>query len=380
MELKQIATILNNTLVPNALGGESTTIIAEDLSNIVDFGKEINADGISADTFKDYTRGFVPEVVKTWFDTRKYKMVDIPIFKDYADYCGLLQKIRPSGELDAVDSPIFGLQDNVEYKQDTYHAPNFDNRIFDKDTIYQLEYSIPLTMWRSAFTVEGMQTLVSFIITSVENEQEMKMESLVHSVLVGAILKASGKRVKLLTLYNELNTTQITAHEALTNMSFLRWAYEIISNVRYAMAGKSNKYNDGTITTFTPARDNHLTMLSVFANAVRFNMLADTYHRDDVDLNDYSIIPYWQYSGSSLVPSLETIGNVIGKLDGEEVNTEVDNVVAVAYDDSAIGVTSKPDTIDTHYNAKGRFTNYFHNFIAKYFVDYRANIVVFTLE
>ena len=42
MLFNQIATLLNDTLVPNVFGGDSGVTIAEDLSNIVDLGTKIS--------------------------------------------------------------------------------------------------------------------------------------------------------------------------------------------------------------------------------------------------------------------------------------------------------------------------------------------------
>ena len=55
MNLKQISTLINETIVPNTLG-EGTTI-AEDLSNIVDLGTAI-AD-LTADDMKNFTKDFI---------------------------------------------------------------------------------------------------------------------------------------------------------------------------------------------------------------------------------------------------------------------------------------------------------------------------------
>ena len=105
MKLTQVATLLNETIVPNLLG-EGTTISA-DLSNIVDLGTAL-AD-ITAEDMQDYAKDLVVGVARNLFDSRAYRSETYGLMNDAREYGGVIQRVKVR-LYSASDSPIWTLQ------------------------------------------------------------------------------------------------------------------------------------------------------------------------------------------------------------------------------------------------------------------------------
>lgn len=385
MELKQISNIINTQLMPNihGIGGVdddgNTIIIAEDLSNLVEVGIKIDAENLDASVFKDITKTFIPEIVKTHWDMVKYKLADIPIIKTYEDFVGYRQSVKQKSARLAQDSDIMNLHNGSTYNQDKYNGFDADVRLFGDIKQYEMEWSIPLSMYRNAFSVNGMKELFSYIENCVENDIADIENELAYSTVKMAIVKRAEKRIKLLSAYNLKFSKTLTLANALRDRDFLSWVNETIDNVRLAMGLRSTKYNDGSCLTFTPKDKNKLLLLGQFANASKYNLEGVTYNVDKVALDGFYSIPCWQFASDDENPSFTDISTVKAVGDNDE-NITIPYVIGVAYDDRALAVAMKPQSDRVHYNARGDFENHWTTFSKCNMYDERENICVFTLE
>ena len=374
MKLNQIATLLNETIVPNLLG-EGTTIAA-DLSNIVDIGTAI-AD-IDADVVQNYAKSFIAGVARNYFDTRKYKGSDYGLMIDSKEYGGVIQRVK-AGLQETSDSPIWTLQNGTDYFDGKYYGIDANNKIYSEDTIFMVTNSIPTEMYKQYFTsADGVQQLISLIESSIDNTVTFNLEGTAKSIYQSLI--KNGNKINLRSLYNTNAGTSLTANEFLHNSTALRWAAEQISRLRMMIRNFNKKYNDGTIETFTPAEDTFVTLLTEFSKAMQYNMEADTFHNDLVSIGTFNEIDFWQNSGTDLLPSLGVTAEV--KVDngvGEDPTT-ISNVVSVIHDRFTCGMTSRLDKITASYIPKGDFTTYFHHIAKSQFIDTRNTAIVLTLN
>ena len=92
MKVKQIATILNTVINAEQLG--ESAIVNEDLSNIVDVGKALEASGTFGDNFDNFMKALIDRIGKTIFVDRVYKSQAPNIMKDGWEYGSALQKVR----------------------------------------------------------------------------------------------------------------------------------------------------------------------------------------------------------------------------------------------------------------------------------------------
>lgn len=376
MELKQIAELINSQITPNTLGEDAT--IAEDLSNIVDIGVKV-AD-LTADQLKDLSTNFVAGIAKTYFDTRRFTRSDLGLFVDSQDYGGVVQSVKAK-MLETRNTPIWTLENGQDYFDGKYYGIEVDNKIYQKDTAYQVVNSIPVEMFKQSFTSRGdMMAFISLVETTVENTVDFNTHNLAKRVL--CMLGLVGREVRLLTTYNTLTSQNLTPQGALQNADFLRWCSEIIIQLKSYITDYAKKYNDGTIETFTPADYVKVTTLKIFDTALQFNMQADTFHNELVSIGDYNTVNFWQNSGDMIIPDIALVGNIkkVATPDIDDDVENVENVVGMIYDRYSCGLTARLDKVTAQYIANGDYTTYFHHVISRYFVDTRNNALILTLN
>ena len=385
MELTQISTLLNETIVPNLLG-ESLTISA-DLKNIVDLGEAIA--NLQPETVKDFAGSFVVGVARNVMDTRKYRRETYGLMNDSREYGGVIQRVK-ARFLSASDSPIWTLENGTDYFDGTYHAPDIDVKIYSKDTAWMIANSIPTEKFKQSFTSEdGVRSLIAMIESMVDNTLSMELNGLAKTTLQQMVVSAATDRsIHLLTIYNDL--AGLTGDDALTkdtclyNAPFLRWAAMQIVRLRDLTQDYNEKYNDGTVPTFTPAEDLRVTLLSEFARAIEFNMEADTFHNDLVSVGEYNTINFWQNASDSMLPTLGVTAQVkahYGDNEGTPIDpVTINEVVGIIYDRYTAGLTARLDKITANYIAPGDFTNYYHHVANSRFVDTRNTGIVLRLD
>lgn len=384
MKYSQIASALNATLVPNILG--EATIIADDLSNIVELGTAIGS--VTVDQLKDYTGAFVGRVLDIWIDERIYSKNINSIFRDYAEYGGIVQRVK-SGLMEVTNDVSTNLQNGTTYNQDAYIGFSFDNKVYTMDAGFELDWSIPNNMWKTAFSsVMELMKLIGYITNRAEQTIRANLFATQLATLRQLICTHASGRVKLLKLYNDTfnsgeNDTRLTAAEAENDASFLRWALQQMLLAKAALRDISAINNDGTIVTYTPEEDVDMVLLTKFASDIKVNMQSDVYHNDLVALGDYEELNFFQNRGTEKLPDISTCGEIkqtTGKGTSAEATTHIEKCVGVVYDKYACGMTMFAEHTTSHYNAKGDFNNYFRRCPGHYYVDSRENAIVFTLE
>lgn len=381
MKLTQVATLLNETIVPNLLG-EGTTISA-DLSNIVDLGTAL-AD-VTAEDMQDYAKDLVVGVARNLFDSRAYRSETYGLMNDAREFGGVVQRVKVK-LYSAVDSPIWTLQNGQDYFDGTYYGADIDSKIYTKDTIFQVKNSIPVEKFKQSFnSADGVMSLIATIEQQVDNTITMELNGLAKTTLQQMIATsvANGQVIHLLTEYNTLaglsGDDALTADTCLYNAPFLRWCAMTIVRLRDLTQDMNKKYNDGTIETFTPADDLRVTLLSEFARSIEFNMEADTFHNDIVSVGEYNVINFWQNSSSSMLPTLGVTAEVKTNV-GEKSPVTVSGVVGTIFDRYTAGLTARLDKITAQYIANGDYTTYFHHIANSRFIDTRNTGIVLCLD
>jgi len=380
MELTHIATLLNDTLVPNYLGQETT--IAPDLSNVVELGTAMAS--LTGDEVKNFAGDFIVGVARNVFDTRKFRSETYGLMNDSREYGGVIQRVK-ARLLESSDSPIWTLENGQDYFDGKYYGIDTDVKIYSKDTAFQVKNSIPTEMYKQYFTsVDGVLAFVSMIESAVDNTLTAELNALAKTTLQQLIVSASTTRkINLRTIYNTnaglSGDDALTLNDALHNAPFLRWCAEQIVRLRDMTQDFNEKYNDGTVPTFTPADDLRVTLLSEFARAIEFNMEADTFHNDLVSVGEYNTINFWQNQGKALLPTLGVTAEVKTKV-GDDPVTTVSNVVGIIYDRYTAGLTARLDKITAQYIANGDYTTYFHHIANSRFIDTRNTGIILTLD
>lgn len=386
MELTNIASILNSKVIQNALGKEVT--IAEDLSNIVDFGTAL--EDLSEQNLLSVNKAFVAGILKTEYDGRLVPESGLDIVTTELEYNGVIQSIKAIGLRNAVESPVGKLVDDgqTSYLDGRYHGTAMDVKVYDKSTSFRIQFSLPgLEHVKQNFTsIEGVNGYIATIKANYENSRRTELYQLEKRILCSLIVncKNGNREVKLLTMWNAGHTDhQLTATTCLEDAQFLRWAGEKWNRVQGLMREINKKYNDSSVVCFTPSSMIKAVMLDEFNNAINFNMLADTRNLDKVSLGvKSSTLPFWQNAGEDLIPSLGVTSEV-KSTDGateDETIVTVSNVVGIIYDNMAAKAYVTPLPLAQEIVGAGRFINYYDDEIGKRLVDSRNAAVIFTLN
>ena len=404
MTLTQIADILNDSIVPAIMGDAFT--VNPNLDNIVDLGTAIGS--LTADQFKDYLNEFASGVARTVVDTRDYTPEQLPLRVNSQEYGGLVQSIK-TDFTEVRDSVIYSLIDDTTYSDvNKFFGSSFDNKIYEKDTTWEVVKSIPKTMYKKAFTsAEGVTQITALIETGIRRSLNRAESALEHTLI--ADLAKNAVQIDLVTAYNAMITSElasvvtgegvtgtsgeaavdilagqqveVTSDNCIYNEAFMKWAIMTIKNVIKASRFANQKYNDGTLSTWLGSDDTTMIFNSSFLEALNVIIKSDVIHKDELSLGTVYDTPFWNIQPESLIPTVANSSTIIDNTgDKAATNTQIDNVVGLVYDRYACGYTETPIPTRTSYNAHGDFFNIFTDVNVRYYVDTRNTAIAFTLN
>ena len=407
MTLSQIATLLNNTLVPNVFGGDSGVTIAEDLINIVDLGTKLaNIDG---DTLKTYLKDFVVGVFDTYVDTRSYKDETYGLFLSEVEYGGALQRVKAKLGT-ATDTPVLTLvnasNSGPDYKDGHYYGAEWDSVLYTKDSGFMVPWSLSTTMYQRYFTSPaGVQKLVAMIEANVDTQLKVELNTLARGVLRKLVLSAyTGSRyIPILTQYNtemgfaSTDAGYVTVANFKQSEAFKIWCQELVLKLRKYVTDINTKYNNGDVYTFCPESDSRCIMLTEFATSLEVAK-SNVFHDELVDgLGEYRTINYWQNASEDLMPHItaadataspaipasvhDQIKEITVPASGQTPATvvTVDHVMGVVFDKYSAFITDKLDKTTSDYIPKGDFVSYFHHVVKSYQIDPRNTAIALIL-
>lgn len=387
MEVKQIATLMNS--VTNELLGKSD-IVAEDLSNIVDVGKEV----FDSTAVENYAKSLVNQIGKVIFVNRPYKGNVPSVLMDSWEYGSVLEKI--SADIpEAEENDSWALKDGTEYKQDIFHAPKVSAKFYNNKVTFEIPMSFTDRQLKESFTsASQLNGFLSMIENTVDSSLTIKTDSLIMRTInnfIGETLKndfkaddttnysnfskvTSMKSVNLLKLYNDKFGTKLTAEQAITTPEFIRYAVFTINLYRDRLTKISTLFNIGGKERFTTTDKLHLVLLSEVKQAADIYLQSDTFHNEFTSIQGAETVPYWQASGKDY--SFANTSDIhIKTTTGTEVVAS--GIIGVMFDSDALGVSNLDRRVTTNYNAKGEFYNNYYKFDSGYFNDENENFVVF---
>lgn len=398
----QIATLLNEKIIPNYFGqgkdGNNNPItIAEDLRNVVDIGKSLS--DLSVADLENFKGDLVVGVLDTYTDSRLFQEADEATYglaMSESEYGGAIQRVKMK-LMKASDSNILALVDadnsGPDYTDGKFYGPKYDAKIYTVVDSFKVKFSISNNELKKSFTsAAGVSRMIAMIEASVENTIRLELNGMARSVLRKMILAASvGNRViPLLTTYNtqrgyaSTDPGYVTISNWKDSTSFKLWVQTLVLELRKYMADYNEKYNDGTVPTFTPAEDSRAILLTEFAAELDV-ALGSVYHEELVKgLGDYRTINFWQNGTKALLPQIasgslhdqvvETTSDTVGS-----ETTTVNHVVGLFYDRFSAFVSIELDKMTSKYVPEEDFTTYFKFYNRRYAIDERNTNVILTL-
>ena len=384
MEVKQIYALVNDA--KNETIGESI-ILNEDLSNLVDVGEAV----FNSNSFDNYSHSLVDKIGRMVFVNRPYRGAAPSIIMDEVTWGSVMQKV--SSELpDSTENESYELTNGASYDPNVFNAPQVYEKFYAKYVTFEVDRSITERQLRSAFnSVSEMDSFISMIFNEIEKVFTVNLDNLAFRTInsfIGDTLYTeynSGstftgashtKAVNLLYLYNQnVNTgSAITAADAMHTPAFLRYAAYIMGLYSDRLTRMSTLFNIGGKERFTPKDMQHFILLADFAKAADVYLQSDVWHNEYTALASHDTIPFWQGSGTGFAFSDVSAINI---KTGNGNTVSASGILGVLFDRDALGVHGIERWVNTQYNPKADFTNYFYKYKAGYFTDSNENFVVF---
>ena len=385
--MNQVATF-TNTVVQEVLG--DTAVVQEDLTNVVDIGKEI----FNAEAFDAYVKTLINHIGKVVFVNRPYSGSAPSVLMDGWEYGSILEKISSEMPV-ATENPSWELTDGKSYDPNIFKQPKASAKFFNKRTTFEIDRSITERQVKQSFSSgQQLNAFISMLQNETEKSLTVRMDSLIMRTINNMIVEtvkadytdatnltaSSGvKAVNLLYLYNQRFSKTLTAEQAITDPEFIRYAAFQIGLYSDRMTRMSTLFNIGKKQRFTPYDLQHTIYLSEFIRAADVYLQSDTFHDIYTKMKAGETVPYWQGSGNDYNFTSTGKINAIPSSSEESGKTPivVNGVLAVIFDRDALGVSNLDRRVTTQYNAKAEFTNYFYKHDAGYFNDLNENFVVF---
>lgn len=375
MKVTQIAAILNT--INAEIIGESA-VVKEDLSNIVDVGREV----IGAVDIENYTRSLIDRIGRVVFWDRTYNSTAPNIIKDSWEFGSIMEKIRC--ELpDVEENPSWKLTKGQSYDPFIFNPPAVKAKFFNSKTTFEIPISFVEEQIKSAFTSASE---MSRFFAMIENRVIMKMTLCTDSMIMRTInnliaekFAANNNVINLLADYNAKMGATLTAAKALSDKEFLRYACKQINLYSDYLTRASMLFNDKGYVTFTPKENQKIVMLSEFDKSAEVYLYSDTFHNSFVKLDGYTTVPYWQGSGTDDNFDFDEISKISVKT-ASGTAIEKTGIIGVIFDENACAVCNENPRTTSQYNAKGEFINYFHKWDCSYINDTNENCIVFVVE
>lgn len=407
MEVNQIYELINK-VSGEVLG--KTDIVQEDLTGIVDLGKEV----LNQSAVDNYVKSLVNHIGKVIFVNRPYAGKVPSVLMDAWEFGSVLEKISADVP-EAEENDTWNLTDGHTYSQDVFHKPTVTAKFFNSKVTFEVPVSITERQVKESFSnAAQLNGFISMIYAAVEKSMTIKADALIMRTINNMIAEtvladaqafgapaagdmtganlangSTARCVNLLKLYNDKyfpatpttgdgeptpNPDALTAAKAITDPDFIRFASYVMGTYADRLQSISTVFNVGGKERFTPKDMLHVVLLSDFAKAAQTYLYSDTFNRGDVLLPQAETVPFWQGSGKNY--DFASTGHINVKESGGKA-VEITVVLGVMFDRDALGVCNLDRRVTTNYNAKAEFFNNYYKFDAGYFNDTNENFVVF---
>lgn len=390
MEVKQIASLMN-TVTGELLG--KSDIVAEDLSNVVDIGKEI----FDATEVDNYVKSLVNQIGKIIFVNRPYRGGTPSVLMDSWEFGSVVQKIQ-SDLPEATENESWQLENGKSYDVNVFYKPTASSKFFNSKVTFEIPMSFTELQVKESFqNASQLNAFISMLYNEVDKSFTVKTDSLVMRTInnmIGQTLhhdfsavtdgnysaSTSTRAVNLLKLYNDrvAEADKLKADKCIDNPNFIKFATYEMGLYIDRMTRMSTLFNVGGKARFTPKDLLHVIMLSDFTNASKIYLQSDTFNKELVNLPNHETVPYWQASGQDY--SFNNVSDLhVNINDGTGATAEVtaSGILGVMFDRDALGVCNYNRRVTSNYNAKAEFFTNWFKMDSSYFNDLNENFVVF---
>lgn len=382
MKVNQIYEIIND--VTHEVLGEKALTLAEDLSNIVDVGKEI----LNGTDIDNYVKSLVDHIGRVIFVNRKYSGGAPSVLMDGWEFGSILEKVTADLP-EATENESWELENGTSYDPNIFYQPKVSAKFFNNRVTFEIPMSFTEKQVKSSFSSrEQLNGFISMLYNAIDRSMVIKTDSLIMRTInnfIGETLhaeypgndydkKSTVKAVNLLHLYNAEKGTTLIADKCLTDTEFIKYSSYMMKLYVSRLGKASTLFNIGKKDKFTPKDMLHIILLDNFASASDVYLQSDTFHNELTEFPNHETVPFWQGSGENY--SFKDVSAIDIKTSGNNT-IKATGILGVMFDRDSLGVSNLDRRVTSQYNAKAEFFNNWFKFDAGYFNDMNENFVVF---
>lgn len=329
---------------------------------------------------------------KTIFSDRAYRPIFSGIRKNTEQWGNHVRKLTPLDN-DFENNDSYPLTDGTAVDQYVINKPKVLQTNFYGETTYQKHLTIFGRQLDTAFSDPSeLGRFFGMVMTNAQSQITQAREELERETVAGFIaakkLADSGNVISLVDKYNDATGSSLTDETVMLPDNFpdfARWTFAYIKTIAQDMRVRGYRYHlnltGKNIPRHTPASRLKMAMYSPFINAVDARVLSTTFNDEYLKYIEKSELTFWQNPGTpGTISATPSYTGATGEIVTAESAVTVENVVAVLYDEEAMGHTiaheiSRPSP----YNARGDYYNQFWKWTDRYWNDLTENAVVLTL-
>lgn len=379
MNVTDVSTLVNNA-AKNFAGLDAT--VNNDLTDIVDFGRKVE-DVIGFDVFFGK---LVDQFNTIKFWSRPYVSFAPSVYVE-AERFGSIRAMYRTGYLPSMPSPVYNLVDGQSYDPNVVSKQSVEARFWnDRFSSMVKPQTIVREQIESAFRSESeLMSFIGMLEMARNNSHGRAWDELIMSLfqaIIGLAVNSGGMQdIHLLSEYNTEFSKSLTAVQAMHDEGFIRYSIYRIGVIRDQMQLVTGMFNSSNWLTATSPERQKTVMISDFARAagVYLHDAPNQFNTGNLQIPNADIIPAWQGIGTSGLFSDRASINATIKVADESITSTATGVLAVIYDEWALGVSAHKHEVTTQYNPLGHFTNYFDQMFGGFFVSPDENVIVFRL-
>lgn len=385
MTVTDASTLVNNAAKQFA-GFEA--VAQADLSNIMDFGRSVE-DAMGFDVFfgkladqfntiKFWSRPHVSFAPNVWMETERF---------------GAIRAMYRTKYMESQPAEQWSLENGVSYDPFIVNKNEVLARFWSKKFSSSIKpQTIVRDQLESAFRSETeLMSFIGMLELARTNTHGRAWDELIMSLfqaIAGLAVNAGGMQdIKLLTEFNTLfrsgdSDTPLTATNALFDEGFNRYAIYRMGIVRDQMSLVTGMFNASHLEAATSPDRQKTVMLTDFARAagVYLHDAPNQFNTGSLAIPNADIVPAWQGMGTTgALTDRMTVKNQIDVGGDSLVTSNISGLLAIVYDEWALGVSTYKHSVRAAYNPRGNYTNYFDDMLGGFFVSPDENVVVFRL-
>lgn len=383
------ASLIVNELYQEMTGKKDIAVV--DNSNIVDIGKTLQGLGAGVDVIY---KKIADRVGKMIIRNKIYEGKFMNIFRDGWEFGNILQTLRVKS-VDAVSDPSYAPVSGQNYPLTQFDAMDVTQKFYQDFDGFQVTYWRPTDQLWSAFnSMDEVTRFLTGVEIAIRNGVTKRLQGLAKLAITNMIAQtlhaefpegnygadSKMKAVNLLHLYNaQSGGEDLTAENCRQSQDFLRFAAKTINNWHDRLQDMSVLFNIDGEEEFSRADEINITLLSTFANDMKYNLYnaPGQFDYSLMKLPNYETVPYWQ--GSGLGYDEGTISEIHQTIKvGEGTETiEATGILAVMHDREAVAINCERKKVTTFYHPDLDQTKFFDKYLGQYINAFDKNFVVF---